>query len=87
MPLGEAVTEQEASDRLESAIRDWLAATGRDNDGKDYLTGWVLVSEHASADEMDASVATITASDGMTLIRQLGLVDYAQTVVRYEINH
>lgn len=77
----------EASDRLEQAVRDWLRATDHDNEGKDYLTGWVLISEHASADDMDASVATITASDGMTLIRQLGILDYAQSVVRYEVTH
>lgn len=81
------MTESEASDQLEKAVRDWLGATGHDNAGQDYLTGWVLVSEHASAEEMDASVATITSSDGMTLIRQLGILDYAQAVVRHEVTH
>lgn len=79
------MTEKEASDRLEQAVRDWLRATDHDNHGTDYLTGWVLVSEHASADDMDASVATITTSDGMTLIRQLGVLDYAQTIVRHAV--
>lgn len=81
------MTEAEASDQLERAIRDWLRATNQDSEGTDYLTGWVLISEHASAQEMDATVATITASDGMTLIRQLGILDYAQTVVRHEVTH
>jgi hypothetical protein len=81
------VTESEASDQLEQAVRDWLRATSHDNDGRDYLTGWVLISEHASSEDMDASVATITSSDGMTLIRQLGILDYAQSVVRHEVTH
>lgn len=81
------MTEKEASDQLEQAVRDWLHATNRDSEGTDYLTGWVLVSEHASAADMDATVATITASDGMTLIRQLGILDYAQAVVRHEVTH
>ncbi len=79
------MTEGEASDQLERAVRDWLHATDMDEGGKHYLTGWVLISEHAHGEDMSASLATITASDGMTRIRQMGLLEYARVIARADI--
>lgn len=81
------MTEAEASDQLERAIRDWVRATGQDDDGRDVITGWVLLSEHISTEDPDATVVAVSTSDGMTIVRQLGIVDYAQAMARHHVTH
>lgn len=81
------MTEAEASDRLEQAIRDWVRATHQDNDGRDLITGWVLLSEHVSSEDPDAEVVALSTSDGMTIVRQLGILDYAQAMARHHVTH
>lgn len=72
--------ERQASERLETAIHDWLAASGMAGAG-DMTTGWVLLAETIEMTEGDAGI-TITTSDDMTLVRQLGMLDYAQVIAR-----
>lgn len=75
------MTEQEASDALEVAITNWLRASGQLHDD-DMLTGWVLVGECVDINRPKVSIVTQTAADDLSLVRQLGLLDYAMTVVR-----
>jgi hypothetical protein len=77
------VTEPEASAALDTAIHNWLAASGCLADGE-QVSAWALVVEAASPERPGQSVVT-AASDYASASAQLGLLEYGATVVRSKI--
>lgn len=72
------MTEAEASDRLEQAVRDWARVTYPDD--PEIVKSWVLLTETLPVNEPDATAVLITASDGLSLVGQMGLIEYARTI-------
>lgn len=75
------MAEREASDALDEALSGWLKASGHSSDG-DLVVGWVLLTEQVNQAQPDATSVSITTSDGMTHVRQLGILDCAQVIAR-----
>lgn len=69
------MTPDQAGANLERAIADWAQATYPDD--QDLVSGWLLVIEAVPTEGTSTSVIT-SASDDMTLVRQVGLLDYAR---------
>jgi hypothetical protein len=78
------MTEHVGSVALERAINAYLHATGQDGGGNDVPTGWMLVVEQAVMDR-DEGAIVIATSDGLSLPRQLGILDYAHTMARFAV--
>ena len=71
------MTEEEAGANLERAIADWARVSYPDDN--DLVSGWLLVMESVPTEGDSGTSAVVTAaSDDMTLVRQIGLLDYAR---------
>lgn len=72
-----------ANRELEEAIGKYFEAKGLVEDGE-IFTGWVVVAESVMSTS-DAQPVTIGYSDGLSITRQLGLIEFASTRARATI--
>lgn len=77
------LTEKEASENLERAIRDWFKVS---TDVDRVVTGWFLIADGIPLDGRSPQILNMTSSDGMTDIQRLGLTAYADAVLRRNIS-
>lgn len=71
--------KQQASDNLERAINDWIRVSWPDE--TDLVTGWVLLTEVIPVEgERGTGGINVTTSDDLSLVRQLGILDWARTM-------
>ncbi len=78
-------TDDEIFGDLEQAIEKFLAETGE----RGLLLDWVLVTHKLSPNPDGSNDASTgyTGAEHQTHYRTLGLLEYASTVVRTEIQH
>lgn len=74
--MTEDARANEAGANLERAIADWAQATYPDDN--DLVSGWLLITETVPTEASTGSAVVTASSDDMTLVRQVGLLDYAR---------